>query len=276
MEIIKFLQQFHNPFLDSLFINITKLAEVYFFIVVLSIIFWCINKKARYKIGFVLLSSNIVNGAVKCIVNAKRPFQVSKDIRALRTETATGSSFPSGHTQGTAAFWTAMMIWIRKLWVYILGALLIVLVAISRMYLGVHWPRDVAAGAAIGIAWAFFAAWLFDFCQKKNNRLIMLIILIPSFIGLIFFHSADYINSVGVFTGFYIGYVIEDKYINFETKTTILKQILKVIIGLAGTIIIVFLLGKLLPSGSLFSALDYMVMGIWIAAGAPFIFKRIS
>lgn len=276
MEIIKFLQQFHNPFLDSLFINITKLAEVYFFIVVLSIIFWCINKKAGYKIGFILLSSNIINGAVKCMVNAKRPFQVSKDIRALRTETATGSSFPSGHTQGTAAFWTAMMIWIRKLWVYILGGLLIVLVAISRMYLGVHWPRDVAAGAVIGIAWAFFAAWLFELCQKKNNKLLMLIIIIPSVICLFFFHSTDYINSVGVFIGFYIGYLIEDKYINFDTKTTMIKQIIKVVIGLGITIVIAIPVKNLLPAGDLYSALDYMVMGIWIAAGAPFIFKIIK
>lgn len=272
MEVLKFIQQIHNPFLDQVFINITKLGEETFLVLALGIIFWCINKKAGYKIGFALLSSTLLNSAIKNVVNEKRPIG-AKGIRSLRTETATGSSFPSGHTQGTAAFWTGTMLWIKKRWIYILGSIVIVLVGISRLYLGVHWLQDVTAGAVIGVLWTLFVSYIFDCCEKTSKKSYMLIILIPALAGLIFYRNkGDYINSIGVLLGFYLGYIIEDKYIKFEVKTTIPKQILKVVIGIAGTAVI-FMSTKYVPSfGKLFI---YMLLGIWVTAGAPVIFKNV-
>lgn len=272
MEVLKFIQQIHNPFLDQVFINITKLGEQVFLILALGIIFWCINKKAGYKIGFALLSSTLLNSTLKNIINEKRPIG-AKGIRSLRTETATGSSFPSGHTQGTAAFWTGLMLWIKKLWIYILGTLVIMLVGISRMYLGVHWLQDVLVGAVLGVLWTIFTSFIFDYCEKTEKKTYMLIIMIPALIGLIFFRDkGDYINSLGVLLGFYIGYIIEGKYINFEVKTTIPKQIIKVVIGLAG-VAIMFLISQHVPY--ICSLFVFMLLGIWVTVGAPMIFKKI-
>ena len=78
-----------------------------------------------------------------------------------------GYSFPSGHAAGAAAVYGALLVlvlpraarWARAL-LLTAGALLICAVAASRVLLGVHYPSDVAAGAALGLAWVGIAAFL--------------------------------------------------------------------------------------------------------------------
>jgi undecaprenyl-diphosphatase len=75
-----------------------------------------------------------------------------------------GSSFPSGHAMGSAIvyFTVAYLIarlekrrWMRALTI-ITSLLLVLLISVSRLYLGVHYPSDVIAGMIIGLAWAGF------------------------------------------------------------------------------------------------------------------------
>jgi len=80
---------------------------------------------------------------------------------------AAGYSFPSGHAAGSAAVYGALVVlilpraarWARAL-LLTAGAVLICAVAASRVLLGVHYPSDVAAGAALGLAWVGIAALL--------------------------------------------------------------------------------------------------------------------
>ena len=111
----------------------------------------------------------MVNGAIKDIFKAKRPIG-EPGIRSLKVETATGYSFPSGHTQGTASFWRAIAIYLKKNYMYGISALIIILVAISRLYLGVHYPKDVLFGAIFGILTSFITYKLFN---KVNNKILV-------------------------------------------------------------------------------------------------------
>jgi len=80
----------------------------------------------------------------------------------------TGHSFPSGHTGQTAALCTVLVIEVfaregsrRRLYVAIAAsALLVACVGFSRVYLGVHYPSDVVAGAVLGISWSLVASEL--------------------------------------------------------------------------------------------------------------------
>lgn len=82
-------------------------------------------------------------------------------------EHAAGFSFPSGHAAGSAAVYGTLVLlvlprvarWARVL-LLALGALLVAAVASSRVLLGLHYPSDVAAGAALGLAWVGAAALL--------------------------------------------------------------------------------------------------------------------
>jgi len=238
-----------------------------------AIIFWCVNKKFGYKLGFAILTSTIVNTVLKNIVNATRPIGVT-GIRSLRLQTATGQSFPSGHTQGSATFWVSWIVQVRKKWIFIVGILAIFLVGYSRMYLGVHYPIDVIGGIVVGIIWVFISNYIFDYAEKTGKKSILLIMVIPMLIGMIFFKEKTYYTISGIVLGFYIGYIIESKYIRYDVRNTRLNQIFKLVIGLTIFILLKSVLKLILPISTLADFFRYFVIGLWITVGAPYIFKK--
>jgi len=52
-------------------------GEEYFYIVMLALVFWCIDKRYGYKLSFAFLLSGVINGVAKSIVNAPRPIDVT-------------------------------------------------------------------------------------------------------------------------------------------------------------------------------------------------------
>ena len=167
------------------------LGEEYFFMAVVALVFWCINKPFGYRLGFAYLSSSVLNSAMKNTFQIPRPYLRDSGIRILRPETATGFSFPSGHTQSTAAFFTSFMIKFKKTWLIIVGVIFIILVGISRMYLGHHTIEDVAVAAVLGAGWVFISNWLFNTAEKSGRQAIFLLIVIPAIIGLFIFPDED-------------------------------------------------------------------------------------
>ena len=113
LNIIRAIQSIANPFLDGLFQFITMFGEEAILIPLIAVIYWAFNKRMGEFIAYASLTSVLVNGAIKDIFKAKRPIG-EPGIRSLRVETATGYSFPSGHTQGTASFWSAIAIYLKK------------------------------------------------------------------------------------------------------------------------------------------------------------------
>jgi len=91
---------------------------------------------------------------------------------------AVSSSFPSGHAMSativysTVAYLAARLTkrrWARWL-VMSLAAITVILISTSRLYLGVHYPSDVLAGAVIGLAWAAFCMATLELIQKFSTR----------------------------------------------------------------------------------------------------------
>ncbi|WP_163215760.1 phosphatase PAP2 family protein [Clostridium thermarum] len=275
MEIIKFLQSFSHPFMDYLFQAITMLGEETIYVGAIVILYWCFNKRTAVRFAFIQIFSMVINGAIKDTVRAPRPIG-TEGIFSLRVETATGYSFPSGHTQGTATFWVTLMKVCKKSWLYILGPIVIFLVALSRLYLGVHWPKDVAAGIILGIICVFIADKIMDLTYKKDNHRYMLILVVPALLGLILFPSKDYVKAVATVTGLYIGYVLENKYIAFKTKSPISKQALKIIVGFLGLAVLKLSVKYLLPDNNFEAFTDYFLLGVWIIAGAPYLFVKLG
>ena len=274
MYIIKFLQSFSNPILDRFFTLITMMGEETFLILFIALIFWCINKKAGYILGFTILSGTLLNNLLKMTFHTKRPIGAA-GLRSLRINTATGFSFPSGHTQGTAALWTITAKELKNKRTYILAIALVLLVALSRLYLGVHWPIDVIFGALIGIVWALICCFLFDLSVKTNNKLILLIILIPATISVFFYGGSTNIDTVAILIGFFLGYFIEDKYIKFNEKASLPKQFIKYALGIGVLLFIKQFLKILLPATVVFDFLRYVLLGLWITCGSTYMFKKL-
>lgn len=271
--IIKFIQSFANPFLDKFFILATMMGEETFFMLAAVLIYWCVDKDFGYRLGFAYLSNGVINSGIKEVFKVPRPIG-EPGIRSLRLETAGGYSFPSGHSQFSASFWTSIAIQVKKRYVYIAGAVITLLVMISRLYLGVHRPIDVAAGMVLGVLWVLISNSMFDYAEKTGRKGIFLIFIIPMLICLFLLNDDVYVKVTGTGLAFYIGYLFEPRFIKFNAKAKLWQQAVKYVIGVAVMVGIKVLLKPLLPLSSVSDFFRYFLIGIWVTIGAPYTFKR--
>ena len=272
MEVIKYLQSFASPFWDKFFIGVTLFGEVYFAVPVIALIFWCIHKDWGYRLGFAYLSSGVLNVTIKEIFQVPRPIG-QPGIRSLFLKTAQGYSFPSGHTQCSASLAAAFGTYFKKNGVCLIGVMVIIMVALSRLYLGVHTPADVACGAVIGIGWVFVSNWIFDYAKRRKNQSIFAVPVILILAGLYFFPTHNYYKAAGASLGFLLGYFIEPHYINFSPQASLGKQIIKYLFGMTVLLAIEFIGKKLLPAYLICDLFRYLLMSVWVTIIAPYLFK---
>ncbi|MCL6478720.1 MAG: phosphatase PAP2 family protein [Peptococcaceae bacterium] len=274
MEYIIFVQSFSGAFLDSFFQLVTVMGEEYFIFAAVALFLWCIDREFGYRLGFAYASNVVLNLALKETFQVPRP--EGEGIRHLRTETASGYSFPSGHTQNAASFWTSVMVRFKKWWLYGVGILMILLVGLSRVYLGAHTPADVVGGMVIGSGWVFVVNGLFGYAERTGKRAILLILVIPALAGLILFPTEDYSKAAGAFTGFFAGYLVESKYIRHGVGASTGARALKYAAGMAVLLAIKMSVGHILPDLPPAHFFRYFLMAIWVSAIAPYLFKTIS
>ncbi len=103
----------------------------------------------------VLVASLVLNYTLKNIFQAPRPFVVDESLSNSFTERTGGYSFPSGHSQLIGTFCTYYILKYRNRLSWILGGLMVVSVAYSRVYFHLHFPRDVMAGVILGAGVSF-------------------------------------------------------------------------------------------------------------------------
>ena len=270
IEIIKAIQSISSPFWDSFFTYATMLGEETFPLVVFAIVFLGFNKSFGYKLGFSLLISSAVVQFTKETLQVPRPF-FQDGIRSLRIETATGYSFPSGHTQTAASFFYTISLQLKNRWLKYLMYFLIAAVAISRMYLGVHTIWDVLGGLAIGLFVAHGVFRCFG-TEKFNIRLLAVLVIIVGLFALLF--NPDIEKVVGVTSALIIGYFIESIYIKYDVNVSVAKKAARIIIGLAGLILIKAGLKPVLGDIFLADYVRYFLIGMWGIVFAPYLFKR--
>ena len=139
-------------FLTPVMQGITTLGDGGVFWIILSILL-LLFKKTR-KVGIccalgLIFDLLVVNIAIKPLVARVRPYEVLKEITIL-THQPGDHSFPSGHSAGSFACAWAFFRAYKKKW-GIPALVLASLIAISRLYVGVHYPTDVIGGIVIGI-----------------------------------------------------------------------------------------------------------------------------
>ncbi len=292
METLYFLEAIRNPYLTYFFRFCTFFGEEIFLIAAICIIYWSIDKKLAYKIGLVYFISGILVQGLKITVRADRPWIADKSFKAVdeAMTTATGYSFPSGHTQGAAAMYGSLFLYIKKTLPKILCLTAVTGVAVSRLYLGVHTLSDVICALFI----SFIILLVFYFIPGKNENnnfyntllsvvLSVLSVLLASY-ALILLNSgiieykyvSDCAKAAGAGMGFGAGWFLEHKYINFKTKTNrIITQFVKCILGLAVAFIIKEGLKILLHENIISDMLRYFLSVVWVLAAYPALFKKV-
>lgn len=288
LAIMEFFQRIASPMLDTLMESMTMLGEETVFILAISWLLWNASKKRGFAIFSTLFASLIGMSVLKALVKAPRPFQVIDQIEGKRVATATGYSFPSGHTTGAASFYSALARSYMKQWLSLLCALLILLVGLSRMYLGVHWPLDVFAGLALGITLTFVAYDWFERLYDRKRQLLRFAIITGAVSAIIALLLAILIETgaadpVG-FTdpmklfalagGGYLGFAWEQRKIRYVTEK---KMSIKILRYLVGVIVLIGIqsLKVVLGSSMAVALARYAITGLWATALYPYIGSRI-
>lgn len=273
LQIIRAIQSISNPFFDVLFQLFTIFGEELILISIITTIYWAYDKEFGEYVAYSALTSLLFNNAVKDIFKMKRPIG-EEGIRTLRAQTATGYSFPSGHSQGAASFYGSIAIYFKKKFIYILSTIIIFLVGISRLYLGVHYPKDVVVGIVFGIAIALISYKLFNWV--KNRNLLYILTFLCFIPALTFAKSPDFIKGLGTYLGFVLGIIVEKRYIKFSVSGSMSNKILRVVIGIAILLIVKSGLKAIFPNELIFHFIRYTAV-TFIGIGVyPAIFKKLN
>lgn len=144
----------NSPYLDKVMYRATNLGGALFSSLLVLILIFIGSSNIRL-VGLELLGtltiSQIIVHSLKLIMSRERPYKIFDTLNTFGFNLK-DYSFPSGHT--TAAFSMATTIAMNMPRFTIVVFTLAVIVAISRIYLGVHFPTDVAAGMIIGLGTA--------------------------------------------------------------------------------------------------------------------------
>jgi membrane-associated phospholipid phosphatase len=234
IEVIEFLQSFRNGFFDFIFNTISFLGEEYIYIAILGVIYYGINKRLGEVLAFSLFFTASINTIIKGLVGALRPFEkYPLRVENLRPDTAGGHSFPSGHTQNFTTFYYTLAIKLNKRYLFIIAGVLAVLMAMSRMYLGVHFLEDVSVSIVLGIIVALIVTSLYN--KYKDTAILHYIyigILIGLFPFLFFIQEKDFYTSYGLMFGFVGAMIFEQNYVQFDLQVPVIKKALRIVIGI--------------------------------------------
>ena len=169
MQVLYLLEKIRTPWLDSIMLALTELGGETAFLVVALILFWCADKRKAYYLMSVGFIGTVSNQFLKIACQVPRPWvkDPSFTIVEAAREGAGGYSFPSGHSQTAVGTFGAIAITARKKWIRQIAIAIMIIVPITRMYLGVHTLSDVLVGS--GMALCFL--WILEpVCLKKDGK----------------------------------------------------------------------------------------------------------
>ena len=255
------------PFLKGLFILFTTCGEPFFLVLVCGFLYFGYRKKWGIYSILCILSTEVTNNLIKNIVRRPRPYMTHEEIECLKPldprhdlydEVRQGFSFPSGHSSGAASLCASLFASSGSRSVLIIGVPIVLLVAISRFSLGVHYPTDVCAGILLGILNTIAIDRLY---QKIDRKYLYLLLSLLCLSGIFFCTSEDYYSVIGIFMGFMAGNLYEEKHIGFEDCEDIRKVILRTLLAS---------LLFLLITGSL----KYAAAGLFVPESKPALLYR--
>ncbi|HDN18399.1 MAG TPA: phosphatase PAP2 family protein [Candidatus Bathyarchaeota archaeon] len=262
------------------FYIITQLGSELFFILFLSFIYWVIDDRLGRRLLYILLPSVWLNSFLKDILQMPRPPP------SQRLVSAEGYGFPSGHAQNSVSLWGYLSTQIRETWVTITCTILIILISISRIYLGVHYLHDVLGGLVIGtlllIAYLKLEPRLAESLGKLKciHKILISLLLPPIFILIPYYMfphpiSSSYLAAMGALSGASIGIILERKYLKFSVEGTLMRRVLRYPLGILILLIILLIIGKL---GVILPILytKYFILGLFISLLAPAMFQKLQ
>lgn len=294
------------PQLQAFFAFMSTLGNEEFYLLLLPLIYWCLDKNLGKNLVYVFLLADGLNVLSKHAFRGPRPFWLDASIGLGDTE---GYGVPSGHTQLTTVIYGFLALWYKKGWLTLLAIFMIVAMGLSRVYLGVHFVHDVVVGLLIGlvILIAYFV-WR-RYGQSRFDKLILgqklfWAVMVPLVLAGVyvivrliigepntavawagFIPGAELTGLEGIATafgtllGYGIGVNLEASRTRFMVDGPIWQRALRYLLGLIVTGVIWAGLGEVFPDDPLWLAIPlrifrYMLVTLWMSYYGPALFVR--
>lgn len=253
MDILYALEKIRTPFWDGVMSAVTQLGGEVIFIVAAVVVFWCVSKWEGYYLMTIAFCGTVLNQFLKLICRVPRPWVRDPNftiVESARAE-ATGYSFPSGHTQNAIGLFGGMARWGGRRWVRLGLTALALVIAFSRMYLGVHTPADVGVSLVLAAALVLGLYPLMRRAQEKPRYMgyVLAAMLVVSGAFVVFVEAygfsadtdAENLASgignawkmLGAVAGMTLAWLLDRRYIHFETQAVWWVQVIKVAVGMA-------------------------------------------
>lgn len=156
-SLLLWLHQFTNPTLDLIMLKITQLGNPSFVVILVVITLSLLYRKHYYQEAKIFLLASL--GALILTTEMKLFFGKPRPQLWEHLIQETSFSFPSGHALGSMVLYGLIAYLLSKFYpqfsflIYSLITIIIILIGLSRLYLGVHWPTDIIAGYGVGFLW---------------------------------------------------------------------------------------------------------------------------
>lgn len=253
MDILYALEKIRTPFWNGVMSAVTQLGGEVIFIVAAVVVFWCVSKWEGYYLMTIAFCGTVLNQFLKLICRVPRPWVRDPNftiVESARAE-ATGYSFPSGHTQNAVGLFGGMARWGGRRWVRIGLTALALVIAFSRMYLGVHTPADVGVSLVLAAALVLGLYPLMRRAQEKPRYMgyVLAAMLVVSGAFVVFVETCGFPadmdaenlasgignawKMLGAVAGMTLAWLLDRRYIHFETQAVWWVQVIKVAVGMA-------------------------------------------
>ena len=265
--------------LTPVFLAFTSLGDPRFFLVFLSAGYWLGDREAFFRLTVLLTVSALVNATLKEMFQAPRP-------EVLHLVHVDDWSFPSGHAQLAATLWPAVALLLRRRWAAVGGTLLVIGIASSRVYLGVHFPEDVIAGIAIGLLMVSVARrWLAQqaTCWERLpfwTRGPAIVAVALAWLALTPGRpSGTALLAGGALIGFGSGHMIASSHVAYSPPKRTSLRVTALAVGLAGAFGLLWTVAQPLTWLGMpedwSDFLQYTAVGLWVSLFAPALFRRL-
>ncbi len=290
---------------------VTHLGDENFYMLLMPCLYWCINSTIGLRLGAMLIISNCTINGFKMALHMPRPYWLDPTIHPYVHETSFGA--PSCHAANAASLWGILAVSIRKTWVSILMIILILLIGVSRLFMGVHFLIDILSSWLLGVCLLLLfvrfekpvTTWFKKLILRhqvfivffSSVLLILPVLVIPWILSywqippewqvnagqpIAPFSPEGSFSVAGVWAGFLTGYAWHrQRYGGFTASGKIGKRVLRYLIGVVGLIVFWKGLDMIFPDGinvlGLFMRyLRYTIVGFWISGLAPLVFSRLK
>ncbi len=242
-----FFASLRTPLLTSFAEAVSFLGEATWLVALILFIYFVIDKRKGFALASVTMTGHIANNTLKAVFRIPRPWvKYPDEIIPLRENTATGYSFPSGHSVGAGSlYWSLYKLFENKC-SRVPSIILLVLIPLSRIYLGVHWPLDILFGLALGVFIASFISNFINLYDDDKRLKRVTLIAVPAALFIAFLDSAfidigyldetlykDIASSFASWGAIILASFLEKKYVAFKLDGKKAKRVLFFLLSFA-------------------------------------------